>query len=105
MYDALGIIGGLITVSSILPQLRKCAITKSTKDLSWGTLAVFYLGASFNITYGLINGNYAIYVPSTLSFITNTVLCYMKYTYESEQISYKSIVINTSEVQESSTDV
>lgn len=80
--EAIGILGGFITSSAILPQLYKSYKHGATKDLSWSAFVVFYVGFCFNLAFGLMIRHPAVYLTALYSFFTNTTLLVIKYYYE-----------------------
>lgn len=80
--EFLGISGGFILTSSIIPQIIKCARTKSTKDLSWSMYGIYYIGILINFIYGIAIHHPAIYISCIYSFCTNSTLVYMKWKFE-----------------------
>lgn len=86
--ETLGIIGGFVLTSSIIPQIVKCAKTKSTKDFSWNMFMIYYIGILLNLAYGIAIHHPAIYMNCIYSFCTNTTLVYMKWTFEHNSKNY-----------------
>jgi uncharacterized protein with PQ loop repeat len=80
--ELLGVSGGFITVSSILPQIWRCHHTRSTGDLSWYMFAIGYVGVSMNLVYGVAIHHPAIYINSIYSLCMNGVLTAMKWKYD-----------------------
>lgn len=102
MIELIGVFGGIITSSSILPQIFKCWVTKSTNDLSWLMIFLFYIGVILNFTFGILINHPAVFLSAGYSICTNTVLCGMKYYFEIYKtnkeipvnITYESINVN-----------
>lgn len=82
--ETLGVIGGIVTTSAILPQIYKSYKTRSTSDLSWTMFAIFYVGVSMNFIFGILINHPAIYLTASISFMTNTTLAVIKYRCERE---------------------
>ncbi|QIG60111.1 hypothetical protein [Dishui Lake large algae virus 1] len=82
VVEFLGLLGGFLTCSSIIPQIIKCYRTRSTKDLSWSMFAINYVGTFINISYGICIHHPAIYINATFSICTSTMLVYMKWQFD-----------------------
>ena len=80
--EILGLSGGFICTSSIIPQIIKCYRTKSTRDLSWAMFAISYIGLLTNISYGIAIYHPAIYLTAIYSLCTNSTLVYLKWKFE-----------------------
>lgn len=85
--ELLGLSGGLIATSSVIPQILKCYRTRSTQDLSWAMFAIGYTGVFMNLGYGLAIHHPAIYLAALYSLCANSVLVVMKYHYDREGLT------------------
>ena len=72
--EVVGFIGGAISVSSGVPQILKCIKTGQTKDLSYLTNFVSYVGSSVSIFYGVSIQHKAIILINVYSMIVNSTL-------------------------------
>lgn len=93
--ETIGIFGGFILTSSIIPQIIKCYNTKSAKDLSWYMFYIYYVGLFINITYGIMIHHPAIYINCIYSLCTNTTLVIMKWQFEKPKKSLTEIELIT----------
>ena len=82
--EFIGIFGGFITTSSIIPQIIKCYRTKSTRDLSWQMFIIYYIGSIITFSYGIAIYHPAIYIPCIYSMTMNGTIVYMKWYFERE---------------------
>lgn len=89
--EAVGFIGGAIGVSSVVPQIMKCIRTGQTKDLSYATNAVSYIGSSISLFYGVSIGHKAIVLCNVYAIIVNSILLSTKVYFE------KNDVVNSKE--------
>lgn len=87
LVELVGLSGGFITISSVIPQILKCYRTRSTQDLSWAMFAIGYTGVLINLGYGLAIHHPAIYITSLYSLCANSVLMAMKYRYDQERVA------------------
>ena len=80
--EVVGFIGGVTSISAALPQIFKCITTGKTKDLSYATNVVSYIGSSISVYYGVEIGHKAIVLCNAYSIIVNTVLLCTKLYFE-----------------------
>ena len=78
-----GLLGGIITTCGGVPQIYKIVKSKSAKDLSWGMLSMWFVGISLSFSYGVYTNQFAIYVPTTISFTMTNIMGWLKYYYSS----------------------
>lgn len=72
--EVIGFVGGAISVSAGIPQIIKCIQTQQTKDLSYMTNLVSYIGSSVSMYYGVSIGHKAIVLINVYSIVVNTLL-------------------------------
>jgi MtN3 and saliva related transmembrane protein len=72
--EVVGFVGGAISVSAGVPQIIKCIKTGQTKDLSYITNVVSYIGSSVSIFYGVSIQHKAIVLINVYSMIVNSIL-------------------------------
>ncbi|MBI5754931.1 SemiSWEET transporter [Candidatus Peregrinibacteria bacterium] len=71
----LGLIAGIFTSFSLLPQLIKALRTKHTRDLSLSMFSILATGIFLWILYGIILHDIAIIIANAVSFFfTFTIL-------------------------------
>lgn len=80
--EVVGFIGGIIGISAALPQIFKCIKTGHTKDLSYATNAVSYVGSSIGVYYGVSIGHMAIVLCNAYALLINTLLLCTKLYFE-----------------------
>ena len=51
--DALGFVAGALTTFAFLPQVLRIVRTRSAQDVSWGMIAMFCVGVSLWLWYGI----------------------------------------------------
>jgi len=69
-----GIIAGVFTSVSLLPQLIKIIREKKAKDLSYGMLIVLLIGLGCWIWYGVLREDLPIIVTNGFSFLINSLM-------------------------------
>jgi len=80
--ELVGFMGGFTSISAALPQIYKCVTTGKTKDLSYATNAVSYVGSSVGVYYGIAIGHNAIVLCNVYALIVNTTLLCTKLYFE-----------------------
>lgn len=80
--EVVGFVGGVTSISAALPQIFKCIATGHTKDLSYATNAVSYVGSSIGVYYGVAIGHKAIVLCNVYAIIMNSVLLGTKLYFE-----------------------
>ena len=80
--EIVGFVGGVTSISAALPQIFKCVTTGKTKDLSYATNVVSYIGSSISIYYGVSIGHNAIVLCNAYSLVVNTILLSTKLYFE-----------------------
>ena len=91
--ELVGLIGGMIGISAALPQIYKCAITGHTKDLSYATNIVSYVGSSMGVCYGVLIKHDAIIACNLYSILVNTCLLSTKIYFEVVCTWYKGFLL------------
>ena len=51
--DVLGYVAGMVTTFAFLPQVLRIVRTRSAQDVSWGMIAMFCVGVSLWLWYGI----------------------------------------------------
>ncbi len=80
--EIVGFVGGVTSISAALPQIFKCVTTGKTKDLSYATNVVSYIGSSISIYYGVSIGHKAIVLCNAYALVVNTILLSTKLYFE-----------------------
>ncbi|UOU98597.1 SemiSWEET transporter [Chryseobacterium daecheongense] len=77
----LGIIAGILTSASMVPQLVKVLKEKNVEDLSWIMLLVLISGVSLWVWYGIMKEEWPIILSNAFSVLLNGTLliCYFIY--------------------------
>ncbi|WP_295231608.1 SemiSWEET transporter [uncultured Chryseobacterium sp.] len=79
--NILGIIAGVFTSASMIPQFVKVLKEKNVEDLSWVTLLVLITGVSLWVWYGILKDELPIIVSNAFAVLVNISLltCYLIY--------------------------
>lgn len=84
MFDAtfvIGIVSGILTTLSFLPQVMKTHKSKHTKDLSLGMLILFVSGVSLWTVYGFMIGAAPIIIANVVTLALVIYILIMKLRY------------------------
>lgn len=76
-----GLLAGILTTISFLPQAVKAWKTKSTKDISLSMFLCFCSGVILWIIYGLFTQNLPVFVANFATFVlaASILICKLKY--------------------------
>ncbi len=79
--NLLGIIAGILTSVSMIPQLVKVLKEKNADDLSWIMLLVLISGLSLWVWYGFLKDELPIILSNSFAVLVNIILliCCMMY--------------------------
>lgn len=77
--ELIGIASGLIGCISICPQIYKSYKTRSSKDISTGTILLTYLAQSLGIVYGVLINHYAVYTSNSVGLVLFMTLHLVKH--------------------------
>jgi MtN3 and saliva related transmembrane protein len=70
----IGIIAGIFTSASLLPQLFKIIREKKAKAISYGMLIVLLIGLGCWIWYGALRTDWPIIITNGFSFLINSLM-------------------------------
>jgi MtN3 and saliva related transmembrane protein len=77
----LGLVAGALTTIAFLPQLFKTWKSKSAKDVSLETLAIFSFGVLLWLIYGIYLQALPIILANSLTLIFNLIILGLKIKY------------------------
>jgi MtN3 and saliva related transmembrane protein len=70
----IGIIAGIFTSVSLIPQLIKLIREKRADNISYGMLIVLLIGLGFWVVYGVMKDDLPIIVTNSFSFLVNSLV-------------------------------
>jgi len=79
--EIIGLLAGLLTTLSGLPQLFKIIRTKKTRDISLGMFAVYFFGLVLWLAYGLLIVSLPIIAANTASMLIFGAILVLKFKY------------------------
>jgi MtN3 and saliva related transmembrane protein len=80
--EYVGIIAGIFTAISLLPQLIKLLREKKAEDISLFFLIVLFIGLSFWIWYGFLRNDLPIIITNVFSLAVNAVIIVLGVRYK-----------------------
>lgn len=78
MIEAIGLLAGLCTTVSFLPQAVKCWRTRSTGDISLIMFLVLTAGVILWLIYGLILGDLPLVLANGVTLVLVASILFMK---------------------------
>ncbi|MFC4532670.1 SemiSWEET family sugar transporter [Sphaerisporangium dianthi] len=78
MTTALGLVAGVLTTASWLPQLRRSWRTRSTDDLAWSYLVMLSAGVGLWLTYGVAVADVAVVAANAVTLAALGALIALK---------------------------
>lgn len=82
MITLLGLIAGIITTSSFIPQLVKSWRTHHTKDLSLPMYVTLDIGILLWLLYGILTNDLPVLLANGVAFILSTTIIALKIKYK-----------------------
>jgi len=76
--EIIGILAGILTLSTYIPQTVKTLRTKQTRDLSFGTYLMLVVSASLWVAYGIGNNLPSIWVTNVIVGTLGLLILIMK---------------------------
>lgn len=77
----IGIIAGVCTGISLLPQLIKIIKEKNTDDISYFMLFILLAGLAGWVWYGILKEDYPIIITNSFSFLVNATIIFFTIRY------------------------
>ena len=74
----IGLIAAAFTTTAFVPQVVKSMKTKSAKDLSLGTSAMFCCGVFLWLVYGILNEDLPLILSNTITLLLAITLLILK---------------------------
>lgn len=84
MTQWIGIVAGVLTASSMLPQLVKVIKKKEAEDISLLMLVVLMTGIAMWIVYGIYRDDWPIIVTNSFSLLVNITLTFFRVKYRNK---------------------
>ena len=84
LTEWVGILAGVFTSTSLLPQLIKLIRNKKAEDISLFFLAALFIGISLWIVYGFMRQDIPIIATNCFSFLVNGAMIVLGIKYKSK---------------------
>lgn len=84
-HNVIGLIAGILTASSLLPQFIKILKEKKADDISVPMLLILMAGLSLWIYYGTLREDWPIIITNLFSLSFNIGIIILKFKYKNSQ--------------------
>ncbi len=81
----IGILAGILTATSLIPQLIKILKEKKADDVSPLMLIILLAGLGLWATYGIMKNDWPLIVTNSFSFLLNTVVLFLRFRYSKDK--------------------
>jgi MtN3 and saliva related transmembrane protein len=85
MTEWIGIVAGLFTATSLLPQLIKLIREKKAEDISLFFLIILFCGVGLWIWYGILRKDIPIIATNAFSLLVNILMIVLGIKYKKEK--------------------
>ena len=79
--EIIGIVAGVCTSISLLPQLIKTIREKKAGDISYIMLGILLIGLGFWVWYGILKKDYPVIITNSISFLLNSLIIFFNIYY------------------------
>jgi MtN3 and saliva related transmembrane protein len=80
--NIIGIIAGILTSSSLIPQLVKIIKEKKVEDLSLGMFSTLMIGVALWMVYGIMREDWPIIITNGFSLLLNIAVLIFRFKYK-----------------------
>lgn len=80
--NTLGLIAGALTTAAFIPQVVKIWRSKRASDISLGTFAIFSIGVTMWLFYGIELGAAPIVVANGVTLVLSLTILFFKLKYK-----------------------
>jgi MtN3 and saliva related transmembrane protein len=80
--ELLGIMAGILTTTSFIPQVLHVLKTKSTKDISLSMFTIFSSGVFCWLIYGILKHSPAMIMSNAFVFVLASIILILKIRYK-----------------------
>lgn len=83
--DLLGLVAGICTTVSVVPQIKKAWKTKKVDDVSPGMFIVLVIGVFLWVVYGITQNDLPIIATNGVSLALNALMLYLMMRYKKKK--------------------
>ena len=83
--EIVGIVAGICTATSLLPQLIKLRKHKKAEDISLFYLVILFIGLSLWVWYGILREDFPIMITNGFSLVINGIIIVLGVRYKRNQ--------------------
>lgn len=80
--DALGLLAGVLTTLAFVPQVIRVWRTRSARDLSLASFAIFTVGVALWLAYGIAIGALPVIVANAVTLVLAGAILVMKLVFD-----------------------
>jgi len=80
--DALGLLAGVLTTLAFVPQVIRVWRTRSARDLSLASFAIFTVGVALWLAYGIAVGALPVIVANAVTLVLAGAILVMKLVFD-----------------------
>lgn len=82
LIEILGLIAGVLTTSSFIPQVFKIVKTKDVASISLIMYVAFTIGILLWCIYGYVNNQIALFITNAITLCLSSLILFMKIKYK-----------------------
>ncbi|WP_207425491.1 SemiSWEET family sugar transporter [Pedobacter sp. SYSU D00535] len=85
--EVIGLVAGILTASSMLPQLIKTLKKKEADDISPFMVIILIVGTGLWSYYGVLRDDLPIIITNAFSCLLNSIMLILKFRYSRNKLS------------------
>lgn len=83
--QAVGIVAGICTAVSLIPQIVRIVREKKSEDISFTYLSILLLGLALWVVYGILRDDVPVIVTNAVSVVINLVTVFVGLKYKRQR--------------------
>lgn len=95
--ELIGVLAGILSCLTFIPQIRKTLKSKSVNDISFCTYLIVLISELGWMFYGIIIGSFSIILATFIACMSAVYILYLKLKYDDRSVLIWSILINAEE--------
>jgi MtN3 and saliva related transmembrane protein len=76
--EVIGLVAGVLTTASFVPQVRQSIRTRDLKGISLPMYSLFTLGVALWAAYGLVVRSWSVLIPNVITFVLASTVLLLK---------------------------
>lgn len=82
LAHTIGLLAGLLTTLSFLPQVKQVWRTRSARDISLGMYLIFVSGVTMWLSYGIIIDDFPVIIANSITLLLAGAILIMKLVFD-----------------------